>query len=202
MTTRTSPDDPAAAKAALRRSALAARDALADDLRRAGAEALAHTPDLPAVAPGTVVAGYFPIRSEIDPRPLMRRFSAAGAILALPVVLSDRESLVFRRWVEGAPLEASSFGLSVPPAAAGEVDPDVLLVPLAAFDGAGHRIGYGAGHYDRALARLDADRRRTAIGLAFSFQRVDAVPAQAHDRALDLVLTEAGAIRPAAVLSE
>jgi 5-formyltetrahydrofolate cyclo-ligase len=99
---------------------------------------------------------------------------------------------VFRRWRPGAPLEAAPFGLSHPPAEAGTVDPDVLLVPLAAFDRRGHRIGYGRGYYDRALARLDARGRRRAIGVAFSVQEVDAVPDEPHDRRLDAVLTEAG----------
>lgn len=196
------PSATASLKDTLRRAALARRDGLDASSREVAAEALAAAPTMPAVLPGTIVAGYFPIRSEIDPRPLMRRLSASGARLALPVVMGDGESLVFRLWREGEALEKASFGLSVPPARAPTVEPDVLLVPLAAFDAAGHRIGYGKGHYDRALARLDAGRRRLAIGLAFSIQRVDEVPAEPHDRPLDLILTEAGAIRPAATLSE
>jgi 5-formyltetrahydrofolate cyclo-ligase len=192
----------AALKDTLRRAALARRDGLDAATREAAAEALAIDPAMPTFSAGTIVAGYFPIRSEIDPRPLMRRLSAAGARLALPVVMGDGESLVFRPWREGEALERASFGLSVPPASAGVVDPDVLLVPLAAFDRGGHRIGYGKGHYDRALARLDAGRRRLAIGLAFSTQRVDEVPAEPHDRPLDLILTEAGAIRPAILPAE
>ncbi len=196
------PSATASLKDTLRRAALARRDGLDASVRARGAEALAAAPTMPAVLPGTIVAGYFPIRSEIDPRPLMRRLAASGARLALPVVMGDGESLVFRLWREGEALEKASFGLSVPPARAPTVEPDVLLVPLAAFDGLGHRIGYGKGHYDRALARLDADRRRLAIGLAFSIQRVDEVPAEPHDRPLDLILTEAGAIRPTATPSE
>jgi 5-formyltetrahydrofolate cyclo-ligase len=91
-------------------------------------------------------------------------------------------------------LEPARFGLSVPPAAAGEVDPDVILVPLAGFDRRGHRLGYGAGHYDRALARLIAARPRLVLGLAYAAQAVDAVPAEPHDRRLDAVLTETGRI--------
>lgn len=196
------PSATASLKDTLRRAALARRDGLDASSREAAAEALAADPAMPVLPAGTIVAGYFPIRSEIDPRPLMRRLSASGAQLALPVVMGDGESLVFRLWREGEALERASFGLSVPPASAPMVEPDVLLVPLAAFDGLGHRIGYGKGHYDRALARLDADRRRLAIGLAFSIQRVDEVPAEPHDRPLDLILTEAGAIRPTATPSE
>lgn len=196
------PSATASLKDTLRRAALARRDGLDASARARAAEALAADPAMPVLSPGTIVAGYFPIRSEIDPRPLMRRLAASGAQLALPVVMGDGESLVFRLWREDEALEKASFGLSVPPASAPTVEPDVLLVPLAAFDAAGHRIGYGKGHYDRALARLDADRRRLAIGLAFSIQRVDEVPAEPHDRPLDLILTEAGAIRPAATPSE
>ena len=192
----------AAAKADLRRVALARRDGLDPEARHLGAEALARSDALPAIAPGTVVAGYFPIRSEIDPRPLMRRLATAGVRLALPVVGDDRVTMVFRVWHEGDALEPASFGLSVPPARAGEVEPDVLLMPLAAFDGAGHRIGYGKGHYDRALDRLESRRPRLKIGLAFACQRVDGVPAEAHDRRLDLILTETGAITPRIPSSE
>lgn len=186
----------AAAKADLRRAALARRDGLDPDARRAGGEALARSDAVPAIAPGGVVAGYFPIRSEIDPRPLMRRLASAGARLALPVVGEDRVTMIFREWREGDELVPASFGLSVPPAGAIALEPDVLLMPLAAFDAAGHRIGYGKGHYDRALDRLESDRPRLKIGLAFACQRVDGVPAEAHDRRLDLILTETGAITP------
>jgi len=192
----------AAAKAELRRAALACRDGLDPEARRLGAEALARSDALPAIAPGTVVAGYFPIRSEIDPRPLMRRLATAGARLALPVVGEDRVTMVFREWREGDELVPASFGLSVPPAGAIALEPDVLLMPLAAFDAAGHRIGYGKGHYDRALDRLESRRPRLKIGLAFACQRVDGVPAEAHDRRLDLILTETGAITPRIPSSE
>lgn len=192
----------ALAKADLRRAALARRDGIAPDLRSSAAEALARFETPPVVAGAIVVAGYFPIRSEIDPRPLMRRLAALGARLALPVVGEDRVSMVFREWRDGVVLETASFGLSVPPADACELDPDVVLLPLAAFDGAGHRIGYGKGHYDRALDRMERVRPRLKIGLAFACQRVDAVPAEDHDRRLDLILTEAGAITPRIPSSE
>ncbi len=180
-------------KADLRRTALAARDRLDASAREAAARRLAAEAD--AVA-GSIVAGYFPIRSEIDPRPLMARLEARGARLCLPAVEADGETLSFRAWSLGAPLEPAAFGLSVPPAEAERLDPDVLLMPLAAFDDRGERIGYGKGHYDRALARLERDRPVVKIGLAFACQRVEAVPAEPHDRRLDLVLTEAGPLVP------
>ena len=186
-------------KAALRRAALAARDAVPVEARTRAAEVIAATDALPLLPAGTVVAGYFPIRSEIDPRPLMRRLAARGARLVLPAVGADGETLTFRAWREGETLVAASFGLQEPPASAEAIDPDVLLMPLSAFDGRGQRIGYGKGHYDRAIERLEAVKPRLKIGLALSCQEVARVPAEAHDRPLDLILTEAGAIVPAAV---
>jgi 5-formyltetrahydrofolate cyclo-ligase len=182
---------PHEAKAALRAAALARRSELGDDERRTASERLAAGLDAIAVPPGAIVSGFLPIRDEIDVRPLLAALSSRGHPLALPAVLGKTE-LVFRRWRPGAPLEAAGFGLSHPSAEAGTVDPDVLLVPLAAFDCRGHRIGYGRGYYDRALARLDAQGRRRAIGVAFSVQEVERVPDEPHDRRLDAVLTEAG----------
>lgn len=179
-------------KQQLRRDCLARRDQLDPALRAAAAEALvARMPALPA---GAAIAGYWPIRSEIDPRPLMHHLAAAGHVLALPAVATDGVTLQFRRYVPGMALEPASFGLLVPPETAGLVDPDVLLVPLAGFDRRGHRLGYGAGHYDRALERLITVRPRFTIGLAFAAQAVDAVPAEPHDRPLDAILTETGLI--------
>jgi 5-formyltetrahydrofolate cyclo-ligase len=193
--------DPRSAKTLLRRAALVRRDALCEAARRTAAERIADAiADLP-IASGTVVAGYLPIRSEIDPRPAMRRAAAIGAILALPAVLADGVSMEFRRWSFGDPLEEAEFGLRVPPAAAGTVVPDVVLMPLAAFDDAGRRIGWGKGHYDRALMRLERTHRCMAIGLAFTVQRVSGVPDEPHDRRLDLILTEEGPIRPEGVLA-
>ncbi|WP_228259627.1 5-formyltetrahydrofolate cyclo-ligase [Siculibacillus lacustris] len=188
--------DASTIKATLRRDALAARDALSVVERRAGAEALAAFADDLGAAAGTVVAGYLPIRSEIDPRPLMAALSARGAILALPAVRDDGLTLEFRHWRFGGALESAAFGLSVPPPGTDLVDPVLILMPLAAFDAAGRRIGWGKGHYDRALEGLEATGPRRKIGLAFAVQQVDRVPDAAHDRRLDLVLTERGPVRP------
>jgi 5-formyltetrahydrofolate cyclo-ligase len=200
----TEPDDPVAPRAtptkpALRRSVLSRRDAIPPEVARAAGERLASSADLVVAPEGAIVAGYLPIRSEIDPRPLMRRLAARGLRLALPAVLADGLTMEFRLWRPGAPLEPADFGLEVPARGAPVVDPDVLLVPLAVFDGAGRRIGWGKGHYDRALARLEATGARPKIGLAFALQRVEAIPAEPHDRRLDLVLTEEGPIRPEGV---
>jgi 5-formyltetrahydrofolate cyclo-ligase len=177
-------------KADLRAAALAARDALSSEHGAAAAQAIA-TRGLPIeIARGAVVAGYSPIRGEIDPAPLMRRLAAQGARLALPAIASRGQSLRFRAWSPDDRLMRGPLGILEPSPAAAEIIPDVVLVPLAAFDRLGHRIGYGAGHYDRTLAQLRKSRGIMAIGLAFAAQQVKAVPALQHDVALDYVLTE------------
>ena len=177
-------------KADLRRAALARRDAFTDEQRAAAAEALAKRALPFEIAPGTVVSGYSPIRNEIDPTSLMRRLAGLGAKLALPVVLARGKSLVFRAWSPDDRLMLGPLGIPEPSPAAAEVIPDIMLVPLAAFDRQGHRIGYGAGHYDFTLEHLRKTKTIIAIGLAFSVQEIKAVPAQPHDVALDFVLTE------------
>jgi 5-formyltetrahydrofolate cyclo-ligase len=120
----------------------------------------------------------------------MRRFAEAGAQLALPCVTGRGQPLVMRAWRFGEPLVSGQWGLREPAADAPEVLPDFLLVPLAAFDRAGHRIGYGAGYYDMTIARLRALKPVTPIGVAFAMQEVLQVPADERDARLDLVLTE------------
>jgi 5-formyltetrahydrofolate cyclo-ligase len=177
-------------KADLRAAALAKRDALDDDERAAAAQALALRGLPMQMAPGTVVAGYSPIRSEIDPAPLMQKLAAQGARLALPAITARGKSLTFRVWHINDRLLPGPLGILEPSPAAAEIVPDIVLVPLAAFDRSGHRIGYGAGHYDRTLAQLHKSKGFAAIGLAFAAQEVEAVPALQHDVALDYVLTE------------
>jgi 5-formyltetrahydrofolate cyclo-ligase len=154
-----------------------------------GGLAFAGVPD------GAAVAGFLAYRTEIDVLPLMARLVADGAVTALPVVTGKGQPLVFRRWEPGGPLEEAHFGIHVPPATAGEVEPDVLLVPMLAFDRQGYRLGYGGGFYDRTLERLRALKPVTAIGVAFAAQEVAEVMRGAHDQPLDFILTERGAIR-------
>jgi 5-formyltetrahydrofolate cyclo-ligase len=177
-------------KAELRTSALARRDALDIEGRRAAAQAIAAGALPVEVKPGAVVAGYCPIRSEIDPMPLLKNLAARGVPLALPAVTARGKSLIFRAWTPGAHLMLGALGIPEPSPAAAEIIPDILLVPLAAFDRAGHRIGYGAGHYDTTLAHLRKVKAVVAVGLAFAVQEIEAVPTQPHDVALDYVLTE------------
>jgi 5-formyltetrahydrofolate cyclo-ligase len=177
-------------KAELRRTAMAQRDALPPAERMAAAQAIADR-GLPVdLKPGVIVSGFSPLKSEISPLPLLRRLADAGAGLALPVVVGRGQPLVMRAWSFGAPLDAGVWGIRQPPADAAEVFPDILIVPLLAFDRRGHRIGYGAGYYDMTIARLRAMKPITAIGIAFAAQEIAAVPATPRDARLDLVLTE------------
>ena len=177
-------------KSDLRAAGLTARDGLSDAQRAAAALAVAAR-GLPfEFAPGSIVSGYSPIRSEIDPVPLMRALAEKGARLALPAVMARGKSLAFRVWSAGDRLMLGPLGILEPSPAAAELIPDIMLVPLAAFDRAGHRIGYGAGHYDFTLAHLRKAKPIKAIGLAFAAQEIEAVPALQHDERLDYVLTE------------
>jgi 5-formyltetrahydrofolate cyclo-ligase len=180
----------AAIKAELRRTALARRDALPAAERAHAAEAIAARALPIAVKSGAIAAGFMPMKSEINPLPLMRKLAAAGARLALPVVAGRGKPLIMRAWGLGEPLAAGVWGIREPEPAAPVVTPDILLVPLLAFDRAGHRIGYGAGYYDLTIAALRARQPVVAIGLAFAAQEIAAVPTTPHDAPLDLVLTE------------
>ena len=142
---------------------------------------------------GPQVAAYLPIGSEIDPRPLMRRLSAAGAKLSLPGIEAD-QSMVYRSYTHGDMLEKRQFGLLEPNPGVPEVQPTLVLAPLLGFDALGNRLGYGKGHYDRALSRLRADGRVFVCGLAFHGQQVEAIPAEAHDIPLDWASTERGSV--------
>jgi 5-formyltetrahydrofolate cyclo-ligase len=181
-------------KAELRHDALARRDALPADARAAAAQTVADRPFPIELAPGIVVSGFSPMRSEISPWPLMRRLAERGARLALPVVIGRGRALVFRAWGFGEPLGSGVWGIREPLAAAPEVRPDIVIVPLAAFDRSGQRIGYGAGYYDLTLKGLRAEKRVVAVGLGFAAQEIAAVPFTPRDERLDLVLTEQAVI--------
>jgi 5-formyltetrahydrofolate cyclo-ligase len=181
-------------KAALRRDALKRREALPASERQAAGLAVAERGLPVTVAPGAVVSGFFAIKSEISPLPLMRRLAGAGAALALPVIAGRGQPLTMRAWSFGAPLVPGVWGIREPAADAPEVFPDILIVPLLAFDRRGYRLGYGGGYYDRTIARLRAIKPIAAIGIAFAAQQIDQVPATPRDERLDLVLTESGTI--------
>jgi 5-formyltetrahydrofolate cyclo-ligase len=177
-------------KAVLRQEATALRDALPADVRKAAAEAIAARKFPLAIAPGTIVAGFMPLKSEINPLPLLQKLAEAGARLALPAIAGRGKPLIMRAWEFGAPLDRGQWGIREPKPDAPEVEPDILLVPLLAFDRAGYRLGYGAGYYDMTIHRLRGLKAVTAVGIAFAAQEVPKIPTTPRDERLDLVLTE------------
>ncbi len=180
-------------KRELRLAALARRDALDAFWRVEASLEMAETAKARiAVSHGAIVSGFWPMRSEVDVRPLMFALRENGARLCLPAIL-DRTTIVFRELVHGAALVDMGFGTEGPGEEAETLDPSIMLVPLAAFDARGHRIGYGAGYYDRAIARLtDAGHAPRLIGVAFDCQEVPAVPDEPHDVVIPEILTESG----------
>ena len=187
-------EDPVAlAKAALRRSAETARAAAHAAVGAEAAEALArHGIQVLAERSFRSVAGYWPMRTEIDLRPLLIALANTGREVALPAVTRLGQPLDFRRWRPGMALATGRFGTQHPPEDAKRIEPDVLLIPLLAFDRRHFRLGYGAGFYDRTLADLRARKTVLAVGVGFAAQRVEAVPVDPWDQRLDLVLTEQG----------
>jgi len=177
-------------KIELRKIALARRDALGADVRAAAAQAIAARPFPMPVPPGAIVSGFMPLKSEINPLPLMRTLADAGAKLALPVVAGKGSPLTMRAFTFGDVLVSGVWGIREPKPEAPEVFPDILLVPLLAFDRSGHRIGYGAGYYDMTITALRARKSVAAVGIAFAAQEVAQVPSTPRDARLDLVLTE------------
>jgi 5-formyltetrahydrofolate cyclo-ligase len=179
-----------AAKAELRVAAQALRDALPANERKATAETIASRKFPLAIAPSVIVSGFMPLKSEINPLPLLQKLAETGARLALPAIAGRGKPLIMRAWEFGAPLDRGQWGIREPKADAPEVDPDILLVPLLAFDRGGFRIGYGAGYYDMTIHRLRERKPITAVGIAFAAQEVPKIPTTSRDERLDLVLTE------------
>ena len=177
-------------KSIVRKDALMRRDALPAAERAKAAEVVAARPFPIAIAPGTIVSGFMPLKTEISPLLLMRRLSDAGARLALPVIDGRGKPLILRAFAFGDALSPGQWGIREPKADAPEVTPDILLVPLLAFDRRGHRIGYGAGYYDMTIARLRGIKPVVAAGIAFAAQEIGEVPVTPRDARLDLVLTE------------
>lgn len=177
-------------KAAVRRAALARRKAAhAEGLDAAAQANLAS--HLRPWAGGTL-AGYLPIRSEIDPTPVM---AAWNGPVGVPVVDGPGRPLRFRAWRPGCSMVEGPFGILAPENGE-EIVPDVLIVPLAAFDDRGVRLGYGGGFYDRTLAGLKARAEVHAVGFAYSAQYEFALPCEATDVPLDAVVTEHGVLLP------
>ncbi len=178
-------------KTILRSEALARRRAskgvdpetFAAHLAAAGSELVAE------LRPG-IVSAYFALRDEGSTLPLLETLADAGVLTALPITGPRGTPLVFRLWRPGDMLVDGKMGISEPSPASPEVAPDLLFVPLAAFDRTGHRIGYGAGYYDRTLAGLRARKKVWAVGVAYASQETAKIPHEDHDQRLDFVLTE------------
>lgn len=183
--------DSADEKAAIRMEVLARRNRLDPEKRIEAALALAENIErVVKNEPGEIVSGFFPIRSEIDPRPAMDKLRQRGARLCLPVVAS-KSKIIFRELIRGASLVETGFGTFGPDATAAEVVPDWMLIPLAAFDRNGGRLGYGAGYYDRYIGwQIETGRRPLLIGVGFSVQEIERVPMENHDQMLHSIITE------------
>ena len=136
-----------------------------------------------------IIAAYLPMGGELDPRPLMQALRKNGKSIRLPVCINEDAPLVFRRYRQNDALLPDDMGIAAPRATAQQVTPDIVLLPLLAFDGQGHRLGRGGGFYDRTLAELKKRSDCRFIGLAFDMQMVDKCPIAPHDEALHAVLT-------------
>ena len=170
-----------------RREAAASRrdnDAAAFNLERV----LKEFPD------DSIVAGYLPIGSEISPVPVMERLAERGRDLCVPVVTGNRRPLGFRQWIPSGDLIKADHGIPVPSSGAW-LRPDIMIVPLLAFDAEGYRLGYGGGYYDLTLEFLRGTGRPSAIGFAYAAQQTDRVPTEAFDQRLDMVVTERCVLR-------
>lgn len=177
-------------KDAARRAAFAARKAA--HTAHSG-DATAHLRAALAHFGGAPLAGYMPIRTEIDPLPAM---AAHPGPVGVPVILGPGQPLIFRAWRPDTPMISGPFGALIPETGA-EITPRVLIVPLVAFDRRGFRLGYGGGFYDRTLERLRAQGPVTAIGFAYGAQELPEVPVEPTDQPLDLIVTETGILTPA-----
>jgi 5-formyltetrahydrofolate cyclo-ligase len=180
--------DSTVSKAELRALGLARRAAMTEDERReASARAVAHLK--PLLRKDETVSLFWPMRGEIDPRALIDDIRDAGGLVAMPVV--EKRRMFFRRFDDEECLEPGVFGTRHPNSGQPELDPDLVVAPLAAFDRSGGRIGYGAGHYDTAIAALhQREKKPRIVGIAFSCQEVDFVPVEAHDQRLAMIATE------------
>jgi 5-formyltetrahydrofolate cyclo-ligase len=184
------------AKRTLRRMAAERRRGILAALDRTAAGEAAADRFIAALdpAPGVAISGYWPLDEEFDTRPLLERLHERGHPIGLPVVVARDEPLAFRRWVPGLALVAGAFSVMVPGPAAAPIEPELLVVPMLAFDRQGYRLGYGGGFYDRTLALRRRQGGALAVGLAFAGQEVAHVPHADYDQPLDWAVTEGRAL--------
>jgi 5-formyltetrahydrofolate cyclo-ligase len=202
VTAKTSkaPDSVTQEKAALRARMRAWRDGLDGAAKVRAAQTIAErglalVSELRGPAPHGAVSGFASLPEELNVWPLLRQLHAAGVPLALPVVEGKGRPLVFRAWTPGDAMDKGVWDIPQPNPERPLVEPDILLVPLLAFDAQGRRLGYGGGFYDRTLAGLRARKPVVAVGLAYDEQRIDEVPHLDYDQRLDWVLTPSGPMR-------
>lgn len=183
---------------ALERRSRAHEAALANVAQDTGQALMRHFLDALTPSSGRVVSGYWPVRGEIDVIPLLSHLHEQGHPCGLPVMVGRTKPLLFREWRPGLEMKEAGFAIPMPGEDAPELVPELLLVPLLAFDGDGYRLGYGGGYYDRTLAALRAGKGRepVAVGVAYAAQQCDYVPRHDGDQPLDLVVTESGVMRP------
>lgn len=177
-------------KTRARNAAKMIRAGLAQENPGAEIELIGHWPKLGIKA--GIIAGYLPIKTEINPLPLMQALEDAGHTLALPCIKRANHPLEFRKYKTGDKLRGGAFGTKEPLRRAPLITPDILLLPLLAYSRIGMRLGYGGGYYDRTLEGLRKDKEIIACGLAYSGQEVPTLDTETHDQGLDCVLTEIG----------
>lgn len=178
-------------KKSIRAQALKARERIPPEQAKAASMAVAKQLVGVIKSTNSVVAGYWSARNEVDLGEALAQLSERGHELCLPVIEAPGEALFFRRWRIGHPLELGKFGIRIPPESEPALMPGAIIVPLVAFDSAGHRLGYGAGYYDHTIRQLrEHENSVQIIGAAYSMQQVERIPAEAHDEKLDAVVTE------------
>lgn len=200
---------PAPDKAALRETAKTARQRFVTERTQAAHHAshvaarqlATHLTNAVPALHGAHVALFWSIQDEISTRPLLAQLTALGCTLAFPITPATPGPLSFHHWAPGDKLVRTAGGLFEPEPDAPAVTPDIVITPLLAFDRRGHRLGYGKGYYDRTFAAISADKQPHRVGLAFAIQEVDTVPAEAHDRPLDAIVTEREVITPNKVIT-
>jgi 5-formyltetrahydrofolate cyclo-ligase len=180
--------DSSAFRATCRREKIAAREAISENVHALASKAIeAHLTSLLASRPPQTIAFCWPVRKEVDCRPVIRRLLESGWRACQPVVVAKDAPMVFRAWAPDSPMTADRYGIPVPAEATIAV-PDIVLLPLVAFDEQGFRLGYGGGYFDRTLAEIAV--KPLTIGVGFELARIDSVRAQIHDIRLDAIVTE------------